>query len=109
MALFFLITTLARQMVTMTTPIRIIRNTARNPITSPSVFSVVTGLFSVVVSSTGEKERNKRGEEREGLLVLCTSEYVNKVGSYIYEASKQESLHTFNLNPCINAAWSKAL
>ena len=43
-AFLFLATTLARQIVTMTIPIRIIRNVTRSPITSPGVFSVVSRL-----------------------------------------------------------------
>ena len=65
-AFLFLTATVARQMVTITTPIKTIRNVARSPITSPSVFPVpelpinVKFVFSVgVVISRDERISNQ--------------------------------------------------
>ena len=60
-AFLFLTATVARQMVTITTPSKTIRNVARSPITSPSVFPVpelpdnVKFVFSVGVVISRDK------------------------------------------------------
>ena len=118
-AFLFLTRTVARQMDTIMTAIKIIRNAARRPITSPRGVSVPTeiGMKQLIdVTMHIETSIPKLSVARPFSVARFFSVVILiSVEGFVYEILIMRYIiflnrsFTFNLNPRINAARGKAL